>query len=41
MFHMHKKLTSIYVCNKAILWRKTISDWLGLAPHGCAPEQGS
>ena len=33
------------VCNKALLWGKMYSDWLGLAPqwvmpnHGCAPAQ--
>jgi hypothetical protein len=42
------KLRSLSVCNKALLWGKTQSDWLGLGPqwvcpprstHGCAPAQ--
>jgi hypothetical protein len=44
------KLRSISVCNNALLWGKTRSDWLGLAPkrvglcppwptHGCIPAQ--
>ena len=33
---------SISVCNKALLWGKTHSDWLGLAPQwvGLAPQVG-
>ena len=36
-------LRSIYVCNKALLWGKTHSDWLGLAPHvgGPMPSQAN